>query len=113
MNESLKFFRKNNNKDLLFKCYTIQIDYYFSIDNVETAKNLLKEIEESEEYKSDVIFNSNCFIEADQTVKLQFLMLQLELYSKLKDDKSLMLKTIALKNRLGDVYDSKIKSRLF
>lgn len=40
-------------------------------------------------------------------------MLQLELYSKLKDDKSLMLKTIALKNRLGDVYDSKIKSRLY
>jgi len=26
MNESLKFFRQNNNKDLLFKCYTIQID---------------------------------------------------------------------------------------
>lgn len=23
MNESLKFFKKNNNKDLLFKCYTI------------------------------------------------------------------------------------------
>lgn len=39
-------------------------------------------------------------------------MLQLELLDKLNDNKNLMLKTIALKNRLGDVYDSKIKSRL-
>lgn len=40
-------------------------------------------------------------------------MLQLELQAKLSDDKTLMLKTIALKSRLGDVYDSKIKSRLY
>lgn len=39
-------------------------------------------------------------------------MLQLELMDKLHDNKNLMLKTIALKNRLGDVQDSKIKSRL-
>jgi len=82
------------------------------MDKIDIAKNLLEEIEQSSEYKNDPIFNSNCFIEADQTTKIQFLMLQLELSFKLQDHKSLMLKTIALKHRLGDIYDAKIKSSL-
>lgn len=97
------FFKKNNNYELLFKCYTIQIDFLLENDNIGQAQTILNEIEESNEFKNDPVFNSNCFIEADQSIKILFMLLQLEVLLKQNKTKSLMMKTIALKQRLGDV----------
>jgi len=72
-------------------------------ERLNDAFTLLKEIELSNEFRTDRHFNSSCRIEADQSIKILFMLLQLEVLLRQGKTKELMLKTVSLKQRLGDV----------
>lgn len=79
------------------------MDFLLENNQLEKAAAIMTEIENSNEFKSDPVFNSNCFIEADQSIKILFLLLKLELLQKQDKPKELMLQTLSLKKRLGDI----------
>jgi len=112
VNEGITFFKKSNNFELLFKCYTIQIDFLLNKNDINKAQEIMNEIYNSKEYKEDKVFNSECEIDASQTLKILFLLQELEIYLRKNNIKQLLLRTIIVKKRIGEIFDARVKSRI-